>query len=88
MESEGARQLMLGASRLIIRERGARDNTEIRQLEMRIQQMTIVQIPEIATIRNATGGNERQQRTRGRDEELNTKQEKENKQKQKQKKKN
>ena len=62
MESEGVQQMMLGETRSIIQERGARDNTEIRQLEMGIQQMTIVQIPEIAAIRNAIGGNERQQR--------------------------
>ena len=63
MESEGVRQLKLGVTRLTIQERGARDNTEIRQLEMGIQQMTIlVKIPEIATVRNAIRGNERQQR--------------------------
>ena len=62
MESEGVRQMMLGVTRLIIQERGARDNTERRQVEVGIQQMTIVQIPELATIRNEIVGNERQQR--------------------------
>ena len=64
MESEGVRQLKLGVTRLAIQERREidKDSAEIRQLEMGIQQMTIVQILDTATIRNAIGGNERQQR--------------------------
>ena len=58
---------------MTIRERGARESSaEIRQLEMGMHQMNIVQIPEIATIGNMAGGIDGKQRslqTRGRDEE-------------------